>query len=74
MTVRISGLFLGEVSGECWEKMTALQISYANLMLPLREFDDITIPKLIKRIDVTDKEHIKVIFCGGMETEVTVEK
>ena len=43
-------------------------------MLPLREFDDITIPKLIKRIDVTDKEHIKVIFCGGMETEVTVEK
>ncbi|MBR4318770.1 MAG: recombinase family protein, partial [Oscillospiraceae bacterium] len=43
-------------------------------MLPLREFDDITIPKLIKRIDVTDKEHIKVIFCGGVETEMTVEK
>jgi len=29
---RISGLSLGEVSGECWEKTTALQISYANLM------------------------------------------
>jgi len=43
-------------------------------MLPLREFDDITIPKLIERINVTDKEHIRVIFCGGVETEVTVEK
>ena len=43
-------------------------------MLPLREFDDIAIPKLIERIDMTDKEHIKVIFCGGVETEVTVEK
>ena len=43
-------------------------------MLPLREFDDIAIPKLIERIDVTDKEHIKVIFCGGVEVEVTVEK
>ena len=43
-------------------------------MLPLGEFDDIIIPKLIKRIDVTDKEHIKVVFCGGMETEATVEK
>ena len=43
-------------------------------MLPLREFDDITIPKLIERIDVTDKEHIRVIFCGGVETEVTIEK
>ena len=43
-------------------------------MLPLRKFDDITIPKLIERIDVTDKEHIRVIFCGGVETEVTIEK
>ena len=43
-------------------------------MLPLRDFDDIAIPKLIERIDVTDKEHIRVIFCGGVEVEVTVEK
>ena len=46
---------------------------FSNMLL-LREFDDITILKLIERIDVTDKEHIKVVFCGGMETEVTVEK
>ena len=29
---RISGLFLGEISGECWEQTTKLQVSYANLM------------------------------------------
>jgi hypothetical protein len=27
---RISGLFLGEVSGECWEQTTKLQVSYTN--------------------------------------------
>ena len=29
---RIPGLSLGDVSGTCWEQMTTLQISYANLM------------------------------------------
>ena len=29
---RISGLSLGEISGECWEQTTKLQVSYTNLM------------------------------------------
>ena len=29
---RISGLSLGEISGECWNQMTKLQVSYTNLM------------------------------------------
>ena len=29
---RIPGLSLGEVSGECWEQTTKLQVSYTNLM------------------------------------------
>ena len=29
---RIPGLSLGEVSGECWEQKTKLQVSYTNLM------------------------------------------
>ena len=46
---------------------------FAN-MLPLAEFDDITVPKLVERIEVKSKREIKVIFHGGVEVEAEVEK
>ena len=46
---------------------------FAN-MAPQAEFDDTLIPKLIERIDVVDKESIRVVFRGGLEVEGTVEK
>lgn len=46
---------------------------FANMM-PLREFDDNLIPKLVERIDVVGKQKIKVVFRSGVEVEGTVEK
>ncbi|MBQ8922704.1 MAG: hypothetical protein IJ060_11210 [Oscillospiraceae bacterium] len=43
-------------------------------MMPLREFDDNVIPKLVERIDVVEKKAIRVVFRGGVEVEGTVEK
>ena len=43
-------------------------------MMPLNTFDDITLPKLVERIDVISKNKIKVVFCGGVEVDGTVEK
>ena len=46
---------------------------FAN-MAPQAEFDETLIPKLIERIDVVDKESIRVVFRGGLEVEGAVEK
>ena len=46
---------------------------FAN-MTPLAEFDEALIPKLVERIDVVDKETIRVVFRGGLEVEGAVEK
>lgn len=43
-------------------------------MMPLNEFDDSMIPKLVERIDVVDKKTIRVVFRGGVEVEGTIEK
>ena len=46
---------------------------FAN-MLPLTDFDDNMIPKLIERVDAVDKKHIRIVFRGGLEIEGDVEK
>ena len=43
-------------------------------MMPLREFDDNVIPKLVQRIDVDDKMMIRVVFRGSVDVEGMVEK
>lgn len=43
-------------------------------MMPLDCFDDNLIPKLVERIDVVEKNAIRVVFRGGVEVEGTVEK
>ena len=43
-------------------------------MLPVTEFDDNMIPKLIERVDAVDKKHIRIVFRGGLEIEGDVEK
>lgn len=46
---------------------------YAN-MQPLTSFDDIVIRRLVERIDVIKKTQIRIVFKGGVELEVEVEK
>ena len=43
-------------------------------MMPMTEFDNSMIPKLVERIDVVNKKTIRVVFRGGVEVEGTVEK
>ena len=43
-------------------------------MLPLDEFDEKMIPKLVERIEVKSKTEIAVIFRGGVEVSNAVEK
>ena len=54
------------------KSVTAREL-FAN-MLPLTDFDDNMIPKLIERVDVVDKTKIKITFRGGLEVEGNVEK
>ena len=55
------------------KKVVTARELFANMM-PLNAFDDITLPKLVERIDVISKNKIKVVFCGSVEVEGTVEK
>lgn len=52
--------------------MTAREL-FAN-MLPLTDFDDNLIPKLIEHVDVMDKTKIRITFRGGLEAEKNVKK
>ena len=54
------------------KSVTAREL-FAN-MLPLTDFDDNMIPKLIERVDAVDKKHIRIVFRGGLEIEGDVEK
>ena len=54
------------------KSVTAREL-FAN-MLPVTEFDDNMIPKLIERVDAVDKKHIRIVFRGGLEIEGDVEK
>ena len=54
------------------KSVTAREL-FAN-MLPLTDFDDNMIPKLIERVDVVDKTKIRITFRGGLVVEGDVEK
>ena len=55
------------------QQTTSARELFAN-MRPLVCFDDVTVRRLVERIEVINKTTIKVVFRGGLEYQTEVEK
>ena len=55
------------------QQTTSARELFAN-MRPLVCFDDVTVRRLVERIEVINKTTVKVVFRGGLEYQAEVEK
>lgn len=63
-----------EISSETRSKIDSAMKMLESEKFELKEFDNIIIRKLIECIKVVSKDKVKIIFKGGIEVEVVVEK
>ena len=63
-----------EISSETRSKIDSAMKMLEGEKFELEEFDNIIIRKLIECIKVVSKDKVKIIFKGGIEVEVVVEK